>query len=168
MGIIGTRVAASLRGAGHPVFVWSRSPRPEPNFLASPREIAESADVLQIFVSDGQALLEVIKAMGDSLGEAHVVMNHATVSPSETMEAARLVTARGAAFLDAPFTGSRDAADEGQIIYYVGGEESVLERACPGSHAPWGSAAGAPPGGARLQRCQLRRDRGEVAAHALG
>ena len=131
MGIIGTRVAASLRGAGHPVFVWSRSPRPEPNFLASPREIAESADVLQIFVSDGQALLEVIKAMGDSLGEAHVVMNHATVSPSETMEAARLVTARGAAFLDAPFTGSRDAADEGQIIYYVGGEESVLERACP-------------------------------------
>ena len=60
MGIIGTRVAASLRRSGHPVFVWSRSPRPEPNFLPSAREVAESADFLQIFVSDGNALLEVI------------------------------------------------------------------------------------------------------------
>jgi 3-hydroxyisobutyrate dehydrogenase-like beta-hydroxyacid dehydrogenase len=41
------------------------------------------------------------------------------------------VAERGAAFLDAPFTGSRDAAGEGQIVYYVGGDESVLERACP-------------------------------------
>lgn len=131
LGIIGSRVAASLRRDGHPVSVWNRSPKPEPNFLASAREVAESADFLQIFVSDGAALLEVIAAMGNSLGESHVVMNHATVSPAETLEAARLVAERGAAFLDAPFTGSRDAAGEGEIVYYVGGEESVLERACP-------------------------------------
>jgi 3-hydroxyisobutyrate dehydrogenase-like beta-hydroxyacid dehydrogenase len=131
LGIIGSRVAAALRQNGHPVSVWSRSPRPEPNFLSSAKEVAESADFLQIFVSDGPALLEVIAAMGNSLGESHVVMNHATVSPAETLEAARLVAERGAAFLDAPFTGSRDAAGEGQIVYYVGGEESVLERACP-------------------------------------
>jgi 3-hydroxyisobutyrate dehydrogenase-like beta-hydroxyacid dehydrogenase len=131
LGIIGSRVAASLRRDGHPVFVWSRSPRPEPNFLSSAREVAESTDFLQIFVSDGPALLEVIAAMGNSLGESHVVMNHATVSPAETLEAARMVSERGAAFLDAPFTGSRDAAGEGQIVYYVGGEETVIERACP-------------------------------------
>jgi 3-hydroxyisobutyrate dehydrogenase-like beta-hydroxyacid dehydrogenase len=129
LGLIGSRVAAALRREGHPVFVWSRSPRPEPNFLSSPREIAESADFLQIFVSDGPALLEVIASMGKALGESHVVMNHATVSPAETLEAARLVKERGASFLDAPFTGSRDAAGEGRIVYYVGGEEAVLERA---------------------------------------
>jgi 3-hydroxyisobutyrate dehydrogenase-like beta-hydroxyacid dehydrogenase len=131
LGIIGSRVAAALRRSGHPVSVWNRSPRPEPNFLASAREVAESADFIQIFVSDGPALLEVIGAMGNALGETHVVMNHATVSPAETFEAARLVSERGASFLDAPFTGSRDAAGDGQIVYYVGGEESVLERACP-------------------------------------
>jgi 3-hydroxyisobutyrate dehydrogenase len=53
------------------------------------------------------------------------------VSPAETLEAERVVVGRGAAFLDAPFTGSRDAAGEGRIVYYVGGEESVLERASP-------------------------------------
>jgi len=131
LGIIGSRVAVALRRDGHTVFVWNRSPRPEPNFLSSAREVAESADFLQIFVNDGAALLEVIASMGNALGESHVVMNHATVSPAETLEAARLVKERGAAFLDAPFTGSRDAAGEGQIVYYVAGEESALDRACP-------------------------------------
>ena len=117
LGIIGSRVAAALRRSGHSVSVWNRSPRPEPNFLSSPREVAETSDFIQIFVSDGVALLEVIAGMGNALGDSHVVMNHATVGPKETLEAARMVAERGAAFLDAPFTGSRDAATEGQITY---------------------------------------------------
>jgi 3-hydroxyisobutyrate dehydrogenase-like beta-hydroxyacid dehydrogenase len=131
LGIIGGRIAAALRRDGHSVFVWNRSPRAEPNFLSSAREVAESADILQIFVRDGEALLEVIRSMGTALGESHIVMNHATVGPAETLEAARLVGERGAAFLDAPFTGSRDAAAEGELVYYIGGDESVLERALP-------------------------------------
>jgi len=131
LGIIGSRIAAALRRQGHPVVVWNRSPRAEPNFLSSAREVAESADVLALFVRDGEALLEVIRAMGPALGESHIVMNHATVGPAETLEAARLVSERGAAFLDAPFTGSRDAAAEGQLVYYVGGDEVVLRRAFP-------------------------------------
>ncbi len=129
LGIIGSRVAASLRRAGYPVFVWSRTPRSEPNFLSSAREIAESADLIQLFVRDGVALLEVIRAMGPALGESHIVMNHATVGPAETLEAARLVGEQGASFLDAPFTGSRDSATEGELDYYVVGEEPLLERA---------------------------------------
>jgi len=131
LGIIGSRIAAALRREGYSVSVWSRSPRAEPNFLSSAREVAESADILQIFVRDGEALLEVIRSMGTALGDSHIVMNHATVGPAETLEASRLVNERGAAFLDAPFTGSRDAAAEGELVYYIGGEESVLERAVP-------------------------------------
>jgi len=131
LGIIGSRVAAALRRKGHQVAVWNRSPRPEPNFLASAREVAECSDILQFFVRDGEALLEVIRHMGTAIGPSHVVMNHATVGPAETLEAARVVKERGAAFLDAPFTGSRDAAAEGGLVYYVGGDEEVLERAFP-------------------------------------
>ena len=129
LGIIGSRVAAVLRRDGFPVVVWNRSPRPEPNFLSSAREVAESADIIQLFVRDGEALLEVIHSMGSALGYTHLVLTHATLSPAETLDAARLVHERGAAFLDAPFTGTRDAAAEGQLVYYVGGEEAVLERA---------------------------------------
>ena len=61
----------------------------------------------------------------------HVVLSHATVAPQTVRELAAGVTATGAAFLDAPFTGSRDAAAQGQITYYIGGEAAALERARP-------------------------------------
>lgn len=131
LGIIGNRVAALLRRAGHQVLVWNRTPRPEPNFLASPREVAEAADILQLFVRDGAALLEVLGQMEPALGPDHLVMNHSTVSQAETLEASRLVAQRGAGFLDAPFTGSRDAAADGQLVYYVGGPEALLRRGVP-------------------------------------
>jgi 3-hydroxyisobutyrate dehydrogenase-like beta-hydroxyacid dehydrogenase len=131
LGIIGSRVAENLRKAGHQVFVWSRSARAVPNFLASPREVAEAAGIIQIFVRDSAALLEAIEDMKPALKAGHLVMNHATVSKKATLEAAKLVEGTGAAFLDAPFTGSKMAAQNGKLCYYIGGSDLMLERAKP-------------------------------------
>ncbi len=131
LGIIGSRVAENLRKAGHEVFVWSRSARPVPNFLSSPREVAEAAGIIQIFVRDGAALIEAIEDMKPALKAGHLVMNHATVSKKATLQAAQLVEATGAAFLDAPFTGSKMAAQNGKLCYYIGGNDLMLERARP-------------------------------------
>ena len=128
LGIIGNRVAANLRRAGYQVWLWNRTLRPEPNFLSSPAEVAESAKHIQIFVANGEALLSVVKAMAPVLTPEHIVMNHATVSPKETLEAAAIVREKHAVFLDAPFTGSRDAAAQGELIYYVAGDPSALTR----------------------------------------
>jgi 3-hydroxyisobutyrate dehydrogenase-like beta-hydroxyacid dehydrogenase len=131
LGIIGSRVAANLRKAGFQTWVWNRTPRPEPNFLSSASEVAESAKIIQIFVSDGPALIETIEAMAPVVGPEHIILNHATIAPKETLEAARLVHDRHAKYLDAPFTGSRDAADAAQLVFFIGGEIDVLERARP-------------------------------------
>ncbi|MBM3857519.1 MAG: NAD(P)-dependent oxidoreductase [Verrucomicrobia bacterium] len=131
LGIIGSRVAANLRRAGFPVVVWNRTPRSEPNFLASPAEVAEVADIIQIFVQDGKALLEVLQNLSPALTARHVVLNHATVHPQQTLEAASIVERRGAQFLDAPFTGSRDAAAEGKLVYFVGGFADILGQVRP-------------------------------------
>ncbi len=131
LGIIGSRVAENVRKAGHEVFVWSRSARAVPNFLASPHEVAEAASTIQIFVRDSAALLEAIQDMLPALKAGHLVMNHATVSKKATLEAAKLVEETGAAFMDAPFTGSKMAAQNGKLAYYVGGDALMLERARP-------------------------------------
>jgi 3-hydroxyisobutyrate dehydrogenase-like beta-hydroxyacid dehydrogenase len=131
LGIIGSRVVENLRKAGHEVFVWSRSARAVPNFLASPREVAQAAGIIQIFVRDSAALLEAVRDMAPVLKAGHLVMNHATVSKKATLEAARLVEAAGAAFLDAPFTGSKMAAQNGKLCYYLGGPDLLVERAKP-------------------------------------
>ena len=131
LGIIGSRVAENLRAAGHEVFVWSRSARAVPNFLASPREVAEAAGVVQIFVRDSAALLEAVESMLPVLKPGHLILNHSTVSKKATLEAARVIGATGAAFLDAPFTGSKMAAQNGKLCYYIGGSDLLLERARP-------------------------------------
>ncbi len=131
LGIIGSRVAENLDKAGYEVFVWSRSPRAIPNFLANPREVAESAHTLQIFVRDDAALLAAIEDMLPALTPAHLILNHATVSPSATLEAAERVSKTGAAFLDAPFTGSKVAAQNGKLVYYIGGDAGLMPLAEP-------------------------------------
>ena len=128
LGIIGTRVADCLRNAGHNVYVWNRSPKPVPNFLSSPGEIAQLAEVIQIFVSNGEALLGVIDSLRDRITKKHVIINNSTVDPESTREAARLVEEVEGAFLDCPFTGSKLAAEKGALVYYVGGEPKVLDR----------------------------------------
>ena len=131
LGIIGSRVVSALRKSGYQVWLHNRSPRPEPNFLSSPAEVAEAAKYIQIFVSDGPALLGVVKNLAPALTPGHVVMNHATISPHETREAAEIVASRHAKFLDAPFTGSRDAAARGELVYYIGGDPEVLAEVRP-------------------------------------
>ena len=50
LGIVGSRVAKNLRQAGVHTYVWSRSPKPEPNFLGSAADVAQLAPFVQIFV----------------------------------------------------------------------------------------------------------------------
>jgi 3-hydroxyisobutyrate dehydrogenase-like beta-hydroxyacid dehydrogenase len=134
LGLIGSRVAARVQSAGFPLAVWNRTdrrfeglPAPAPD----PASVARDADILQIFVADDQALHDTVRALIPALGPRHVVLSHATVAPQTVRELAAEITATGAAFLDAPFTGSRDAAAQGQITYYIGGDAAALERARP-------------------------------------
>ncbi len=131
LGIIGSRVAGALRNKGFQVFVWNRTPRPEQNFLGSPVEVAELCDVIQIFVADDEALLETVKQLVPGLTAQHIVTAHCTVAPENMRAAAEIVERRGARFLEAPFTGSKVAAEKGELVYYIGGDESTLKQARP-------------------------------------
>ena len=131
LGIIGSRVAANLRAAGHQVYVWSRTPHAAPNFLGSVVEVADLCDIIQIFVSDDIAMLEVIRTIAAALSPRHLIAVHATISPVAARQAAAIVESQGARYLDAPFTGSKMAAQNGQLTYYVGGSDAALEDARP-------------------------------------
>ena len=131
LGIIGQRVVSNLRERGFHVFVWNRTPRPVPNFVGSPAEVAELCDFIQIFVADDDALLAMMQRMTPNLTANHIVMAHCTVSPDTMRAAAEMAERRGARLLDCPFTGSKNAAEKGELVYYVGGDEAALQRARP-------------------------------------
>jgi len=131
LGIIGSRVAENLRGRGFHVFVWNRNPRPVPNFVGAPAELAEMCDYIQIFVSDDDALIDVVRQMAPALGPRHIVIAHPTVAPHSMRTAADLVERRGARFVEAPFTGSKLGAEKGELVFYVAGDEVALREARP-------------------------------------
>lgn len=131
LGIIGSRVADNLRKHGHEVYVWSRSPRPVPNFLGSAEEVANTCDILQFFVSDDAALLQAVQSVASVLTKKHILLFHSTISPETTKRAGGIVSSVGAQFLDAPFTGSKVAAEKGLLVYYVGGDPTLIEKMTP-------------------------------------
>ena len=129
LGIIGRRVAENLRKHGFHVFVWNRTPRPVPNFVGSVAEVAELCNVVEIFVADDEALREIIQQLNPVLTAHHVIIAHCTVAPDSMQAAAEVVQRRGARFLDAPFTGSKEAAGKGELTYYVAGDDGALREA---------------------------------------
>jgi 3-hydroxyisobutyrate dehydrogenase-like beta-hydroxyacid dehydrogenase len=131
LGIIGARVAKNLRKAGFDVYVWNRTPRDEPQFIQSPQILAEKCQILEIFVANDAAILETIENLLPALTPKHLLIAHSTISPDTINEIAARVAPSGAHLIDAPFTGSRGAAEKGQLVYYVAAAPADLERAKP-------------------------------------
>ena len=131
LGIIGRGVAGNLRRKGFPVYVWNRSPRSVPNFVGSPGELAEICNYIQIFVSDDDALLQTAQQLSPKLTPHHLVLAHSTVAPDSMRAAAEIVERRKARFVEAPFTGSKTAAEKGELVYYVCGNDAAVREARP-------------------------------------
>ena len=132
LGIIGRIWADHLHHDGLPVFGWNRTPKPElPFYTPDPREVAEQAELLFVVVADPPAVQDVLDQILPVLHPGHLLVQSSTISPQATKHFAALVAAKGAAFLEAPFTGSRPAAEQRQTVFYAGGDAAVLERARP-------------------------------------
>src|ERR1700760_345016 len=99
LGIIGSRIAGALRKRNFQVFVWNRTPKPEQNFVGSPAEVAELCDVVQLFVADDEALLDMVRLLSPVLTAHHIITAHCTVAPESMRWAAEIVQRRGARFL---------------------------------------------------------------------
>jgi 3-hydroxyisobutyrate dehydrogenase-like beta-hydroxyacid dehydrogenase len=131
LGIIGSRIAKHLRKAGFDVHVWNRTKKDEPQFAASAADLAKTCSVIEIFVSNDAAILETIDQLKPALTKDHLLIIHSTISPETAKKAREEVSKTGAHLIDAPFTGSKDAAQNGQLMYYLAGDPEDLERAKP-------------------------------------
>lgn len=128
LGIIGSRVRQRLIEAGYKVSCWSRTFRGLEGEFASPQEAVANADIVSVYLKDGPMVRDVFASAKQALRGGTLVMNHSTIDLQTTLWLAEQCAAKGCDFLDAPFTGSKDAAGSGQLLYYVGGCEEALQR----------------------------------------
>jgi 3-hydroxyisobutyrate dehydrogenase-like beta-hydroxyacid dehydrogenase len=132
LGIMGRPMATRLVAAGHEVSVWNRTARQHvegATTAVSPADAAKDAEVVWSCVADTAAVERVM--FGDdgavhSLREGVIVVDSSTISPSSTLQFAEKVNAMGLHWVDAPVTGSKIGAENGQLIFIVGGADEPV------------------------------------------
>jgi 3-hydroxyisobutyrate dehydrogenase-like beta-hydroxyacid dehydrogenase len=136
LGIMGRPMAENLAKAGHGVTVWNRTPRDVPGAVtaATPAEAVRDKEAVWICVSDTKAVEEVLfgpQGAAEGLASGTIVVDSSTISPSASLTIMESLEERGCEFLDAPMTGSKIAAESGQLIFMVGGKEHNIGRMEP-------------------------------------
>jgi 3-hydroxyisobutyrate dehydrogenase-like beta-hydroxyacid dehydrogenase len=141
LGHMGGNMAARFLAAGYTVFGESRDPLQAQdlvheglNWLDTPREVAEAADVLFTSLPDDDTLESVASGPDGILGglaTQKIWVDMSTVSPRVSRELAKRVQARGAAMLDAPVSGSVPQVQAGTLTIMVGGDEHAYARVEP-------------------------------------
>jgi 3-hydroxyisobutyrate dehydrogenase-like beta-hydroxyacid dehydrogenase len=138
LGIMGGPMAKRLLAAGHEVALWSYSKGKAEALggkaCATAREVAEESDCVFICVGDTAMSREVIfgkDGLAAGAKEGLVIADCSTISPKESRQMAKELSASGIDFLDAPCTGSKGGAENGTLTFMVGGKKDVFERARP-------------------------------------
>ncbi|MEN9990739.1 MAG: hypothetical protein RLZZ224_441 [Verrucomicrobiota bacterium] len=129
MGIIGARCADHWQTAGHQVTRWNRTPKDLDAFTSNALDAARASDILSFYLKDSQALREVFTSIKSALHTRHFLMNHSTVDLATTQWIAAQCAEIGCQFVDAPFTGSKQAAQDGALCYFLSGSTENIEKA---------------------------------------
>ena len=119
LGIMGAPMAGHLVNAGHCVFIHTRSKVPEllatstAQQCASPKEVAQNADIIFTMVPDTPDVEKVLfgeNGVAAGLSKGKIVVDMSSISPIATKEFAKKINALGCDYLDAPVSGGEVGA----------------------------------------------------------
>ncbi len=137
LGIMGRPMAANLVKAGNEVAVWNRTPGKTvegARTAESPADAANGAEAVWMCVSDTRAVEAVLfgpQGVESTIASGAIVVDSSTISPSAERQFAERLRAKGVDYVDAPVTGSKVAAESGNLIFMAGGDESTLGKLNP-------------------------------------
>lgn len=140
LGRMGAPMAANLAGAGFELALWNRSTERAEKLAretdavvcTTPRELAERSEVVVTMLADDRASEEV--HLGDdgllaSDNGAEHLIEMGTLSPRHVRQLAEWAPDR--VVIDAPVSGSVDAARDAELLAMVGAEPSTIEPVRP-------------------------------------
>src|SRR4051812_23281171 len=129
---MGAAMARNLLAAGMEVRVWNRT-REKAEPLAddgaivteSPAEAAEGADFVLTMLADADTVAEAVKGGGalEALADDGVWLQISTVGIEGSERLARVADEHDVAYVDAPVLGTKEPAEQGQLIVLASGPE---------------------------------------------
>ncbi|GLC41071.1 hypothetical protein PLESTB_000946700 [Pleodorina starrii] len=141
IGIMGLAMTRNLLKAGYEVVVWNRNPdkckpleQEGAKVASSPREVAAAASYTFAMLSDPEAAVDVAMrpdgvVAGLSPGKGYIDVSTVDAATSSAIAAA--VRSAGAAFLEAPVSGSKGPAEQGKLIFLTAGDQELFSAVSP-------------------------------------
>ncbi|HTV25469.1 MAG TPA: NAD(P)-dependent oxidoreductase [Polyangiaceae bacterium] len=130
LGIIGSVWAANYATDGLLSASWNRSRKPEvPQGVDDAAAVARASSVVHVVVSDPAAVEQVLASIEPELGRRHLVIQSTTIDPKSAERFAARVKTTGASYVEAPFMGSRPAAEQRKTVFLEGGDAAAVARA---------------------------------------
>ena len=132
LGIIGSRAAEKLSNAGtHRVISWNRTWKGRPEEARTLEDAVDGADLIALYLKDSLAVRKIATRLFARPPRERLLLNHSTVDLATTRWLAEECDRHRIGFLDCPFTGSREAAAGGSLVYYIGGDEDLITKVEP-------------------------------------
>ncbi len=164
IGAMGHGMATSALRAGIPTIVWNRNPATTRDLADLGAEVAETAAdaarraaIVVTMVTDTDAVISIARDQGmlAALGQGAIWVQMSTIGVPGIERVAAMVDAErpDVMLLDAPVSGSKDPAAQGQLTIFASGPEEARSRVAPlfdalGQRTIWVGAVGA---GSRLK-----------------
>jgi 3-hydroxyisobutyrate dehydrogenase-like beta-hydroxyacid dehydrogenase len=141
LGVMGGQMVNRLLSKGHTVTGYNRTPakaewlvKQGMKLANSPREVAQSVDIVFAMVTNGAALKGIAEGPNGllaGLSAGKVFVDISTINPDLSREMAEKVRATGADMVDSPVSGSVITLQQGKLSVMVGGRKETFERVLP-------------------------------------
>jgi 3-hydroxyisobutyrate dehydrogenase-like beta-hydroxyacid dehydrogenase len=140
LGAMGLQMAGHMAGKGLQVCGLDVDPKANQNgkdlgvqICDSPAQVAARSEVVVVMVATDAQVEEVVRPPGllAALKPGSVICIASSIAPQTCRELAALAAEKGIGVLDTPVVLGQEAANNGTLTIYVGGEERWLERARP-------------------------------------
>ncbi len=139
VGAMGHGMATSALRAGIPTIVWNRTPEPTRDLVALGAEVAETAAdaarraaIVVTMVTDADAVLSIARdnRMLEALRPGSIWVQMSTIGVAGIERVADLVTRErpDITLLDAPVSGSKLPAEQGQLTIFASGPDDARAR----------------------------------------
>jgi 3-hydroxyisobutyrate dehydrogenase len=133
-GLMGSGMARSLLRADCEVRVWNRTAeKAEPlaadgaRVAADPATAVAGANVVLTMLFDAESVETVITEALPALAPDAIWLQAATVGPAATERFAELAEGNGVGFVDAPVLGTRQPAEQGQLLVLAAGAQRLRD-----------------------------------------
>lgn len=141
LGHMGEPMAANLLRARGELVVWNRSPAAARRLhalgaivLPTPAEVFDTCETVILMLANIDAINETLGRTGEAFAlpvRGRVLVNMGTMAPVDSAQLGAALLAQGAAYAEAPVSGSRVPAENGALVAMLAGPDEVVAQVEP-------------------------------------